>query len=283
MDIYKEPALKPAGSVTVHMIIIWRYYKMLIAVFLFGLIIGSFLNVCVYRVPRGQSIISPRSACPSCETQLIAIDLVPVLSWLFLRGKCRHCRAAISVQYPIVELLTGVIFAFTWLRADSPILFLAYAFMEAVMLTVMFTDLEKMIIPDVFVVAGLSGGVVFQIWKVASGYGVWWDGLTGATAGAGTFLLVALISEAVLKKEGMGGGDIKFMLVVGMFLGLKLTVLCLFLSVVLGGIAGAALLIKGRKAGDTVMPFGPFIVAAALICVFFGNGMIVWYLNNFML
>jgi prepilin signal peptidase PulO-like enzyme (type II secretory pathway) len=102
-------------------------------------------------------------------------------------------------------------------------------------------------------------------------------------AGAGTFLLVAMISEAVLKKEGMGGGDIKFMLAVGLFLGLKLTLLCLFLSVVLGGIAGAALLIKGRKAGDTEMPFGPFIVAAAFICVFFGNGIIVWYINNFIL
>lgn len=127
----REPALKPAGSFTIHMIIIWRYCKMLVIVFLLGLIIGSFLNVCIYRVPRGQSIISPRSACPSCGTQLTAIDLVPVLSWLLLRGKCRYCRVPISIQYPLVELLTAGVFAFTWSRTHSTALFFAYAFMEA--------------------------------------------------------------------------------------------------------------------------------------------------------
>ena len=197
-----------------------------IFVFVFGLLIGSFLNVCIYRIPAGKSIVKPGSHCYSCGHDLGALDLIPVLSWIFLGGKCRYCSVKISSRYAIVELLTAVLFTAVWyVYFISPIAMGLFLVLTGVLITITFTDIDSMIIPNEIVIFGLIFGVATMI-LVAAGvfiptYSKWWEGLLGAFAGAMPLLLIGLLGKLIYKKDAMGGGDVKLMFMVGLFLGWK--------------------------------------------------------------
>ena len=183
-----------------------------------GLVIGSFLNVCIYRIPRGESIASPPSHCGSCGTHLKPLDLVPVLSYLFLGGRCRYCHSRISVRYPLVELLTAGLLTGLYLHTGFGWLFGFYGTLFIVLIAVGFIDLDRQIIPDSLVIAGALAGIGMNIAGAGIGFV---EGLLGALAGGGTLLLIALIALYAFKKEGMGGGDIKLMAMAGAFPGME--------------------------------------------------------------
>ncbi|HCS75559.1 MAG TPA: prepilin peptidase [Clostridiales bacterium] len=248
-------------------------------IFTAGMMLGSFFNVCIYRIPRAESIVFPPSHCTSCGTRLKWLDLFPLFSWLFLRGRCRSCKSKISIQYPLVELITGLLYMLLYLKFGFSDSFLTYLILASILIITTAIDIEHQIIPDELVFIGIIAGVVL----VLTGLSVHWkDALIGLLVGGGTFLAVALLSEWILKKEGMGGGDIKLMGMIGLFLGWKLTVLSILLSIYAGGLIGGLLLIlKIKKRGDAI-PYGPFIAVGTIISIFFGNELITWYLQTFL-
>lgn len=250
-----------------------------IFVFLFGLLLGSFFNVCIYRIPREQSIAFPPSHCTSCNTKLKWTDLIPVFSFLFLGGKCRYCREKISFRYPLIELLTGLIYVVLAVRFGISGTFAAYVVLCSILIIATAIDLEFQIIPNGLVLTGAIAGVLFSL----AGLTVdWLDALIGMLVGGGTFLIVALLAHWILKKEGMGGGDIKLMGMIGLLIGWRLTSLSILLSVYAGGlIGGLLLLLRIKKRGDAI-PYGPFIAAGTLLSIFFGNDLIRWYLSTFL-
>ncbi|NPV28511.1 MAG: prepilin peptidase [Firmicutes bacterium] len=241
--------------------------------FLLGLFIGSFLNVVIYRMPRGESVVAGRSRCPACGQALAWYDLVPVLSYLALRGRCRYCRTPISPRYLLVELLTGAVFAALFYRFGPTPALAKYLFLGAVLIAATFIDLEHYLIPDRLVLAGLAGAAVLGF--AAGDVGIW-SALAGCAAGAGFLLLVVVIS-----KGGMGGGDVKLAAVTGLFLGWPLGSLGIFLGACVGGLVAFFLLlfrIKGRK---DPLPFGPFIALGSFLALLWGKEVISWYLGRF--
>lgn len=243
---------------------------MVFLVLVFGLFIGSFLNVCIYRLYRNESIVFPPSRCPKCGKRLTAVELVPVLSFLVQRGRCRGCREPISWRYPVVEALYGIVLALLYTRLGFAE-FLAAAVFYGILTVVFFIDLEHQVIPDRLVLALLALAVVTQLtWPRVS----WPEALLGLVLGGGLFLLLAVLSNG-----GMGGGDIKLVAVLGFWFGWKMLLLLMFLSFVGGGLLSIALLLLGiKKRGDGI-PFGPFLVAAAFAVTMWGPQILTWYLR----
>lgn len=266
---------------------------MIIELFIFflGFIIGSFLNVCIYRLPRGESVISPPSHCPACGTRLKPWDLAPVVSYLLLRGRCRCCGAIISLRYVAVELLTGGLFVLCYLAVGlGP--FLAKALLlTSFLIVVAFIDYDHRLILDKVLLLLAGTGVLINIvqkygsvWLPHVGlYGVffinsldWFDMAVAALLGGGIMLFLAIVSRG-----GLGGGDIKFVAALGLWLGWKLTLLVLLLSFLAGGVGGAALLLLRLKGRKDFIPFGPFIAAGAFIGMLYGYAVLEWYLGHF--
>lgn len=248
-----------------------------VAAFILGLLIGSFLNVCVWRIPRRESIAYPASHCPACGRALSVRDLIPVVNWVALRGRCRYCKARISWRYPAVELLTALLFTAVYWRfglswAAPPMMALA-----AVLVAAAFIDIDHSIIPNGLVLFGLVPGALVAAFRLT---GLpWWDYLLGMAAGAAPLIVIDLLSRLILRKEGMGGGDMKMMAMAGLYLGWKLTLLSLTLGVYLGGIAGIILLAaKAVKRGGQ-FPFGPFLAAGSVLSLLFGNRILSWWLG----
>jgi len=240
---------------------------MVVLVFLLGLLVGSFLNVVISRVPEGKSVVHPASACPKCGYQLRPIDNIPILSFLLLNGKCRSCKSRISIQYPIIELLTGVIFGLIYLRTGFTLLLLFDLALVSIFISVVMIDLEHEIIPDPL---NLSLGLLGLVYIFVTGQNQWLDATYGFLVGGGFLFLIALAGP-------MGGGDIKFMAATGLWLGLFPTVLALLLSFILGGVISVLLIlfkIKGRK--DHI-PFGPFLVFGSIIGYFFYSEFLIGY------
>ncbi len=240
---------------------------------LLGMCIGSFLNVVIYRLPRGESILWGRSRCPACGHGLAWYDLLPVVSFILLRGRCRTCGARISWLYPGVELLTGLLFLVLFWRFGVTAALTKYLFLSAVLIAATFIDLQHYLIPDSLVITALVGGIVLG---TATGDVGAISALVGAAASGGFLFLVAVLSGG-----GMGGGDIKLAFVTGLFLGWPLAQLGLFIGICLGGVLAVVLLafrIKGRK--DPI-PFGPFIALGSIIALLWGNGIIGWYFRFF--
>lgn len=242
-------------------------------VFILGTVIGSFINVCIYRIPKGESIIYPPSYCPRCGYHLRPIDLIPLLSYIWLRGRCRKCGVPISIRYLFVEFLTGVIFLLTFIIFGFTFDFFAATILIICLITSAFIDLNHQIIPDKLVLPTAAIGLPLTIL-------LRWENLTdyffGFAVGGGTILLIV-----VLSRGGMGGGDIKLFATVGMYLGLRLTVLALLLSFVFGSIAGLILiLLKGKKMKDAI-PFAPFIALGSIVSLFIGEELINWYWGIF--
>jgi leader peptidase (prepilin peptidase)/N-methyltransferase len=238
-------------------------------VFIFGLMIGSFLNVCIYRIPRGQSIIFPPSACPTCGKRLKPCHMVPVLSFLLLGGKCAYCKEKISAVYPVVELGTAILYTFLFYKFGPGILFLKYCFLSSILIVICFIDMKNQIIPDEMIIAGLLAGIIFSSVDIQN---LLRDYIPGALIGSGILLLIVILS-----KGGMGGGDVKLMAVIGIFLGWRKALLALFISFILGGIFAFVLLITRKKGMKDAVPFGPFLGAAAMVTVFYGQYIVPYY------
>ena len=266
-----------------------------IFVFLFGLIIGSFLNVCILRIPSGKSIVLPASSCPKCGEAIRPYDNIPVLSYVLLRGKCRGCHTKISPMYPLVELLTGLLFLGCFYAFGISVDAAKWAAFSAIMVVLVFTDLRERILPDVVNYTGLAIGLIFSLFaNPMDGTALWLanrlfdypppapvlslvDAVLGAAVGSG---LLWLVSEAYFKlrgREGMGLGDVKMMLMAGAFLGLKRTLLTILAGSLLGSVLGIAIILARRKDADYELPFGTFLGAGALLVVFFGTPLVNWY------
>ena len=240
----------------------------------FGLIIGSFLNVVAYRLPRGESVVFPGSHCPSCDTAIKPYDNVPVLSWLVLRGRCRSCHRAISARYPIVEAVTaGLLVAVVLAKGADSDAWLGLAFV-VLLVPVTLIDLDHRIIPNTLM---LIGTVVSVAILLLTDPGALTEHLI-AGAAAGGFLLVA----ALAYPGGMGMGDVKLAFVMGLFLGRNVAP-GLLAGFLLGSIVGGAIMAKkGVKAGrKTKVPFGPFLALGGLVGLFFGDAIVEWYLDSF--
>ncbi len=237
----------------------------------FGIIVGSFLNVCISRIPHNNSIVHGFSYCPSCEMRISPIDLIPIVSYVILKGKCRFCREKISLRYPLVEVLTGVLFILTYFEYGLTLFLFKYLFIFCVLVVISFIDIDHKIIPNKLVLALFVWVLAWQLlWSEIS----FLEAGIGSLIGGGFLLLAAIISRG-----GMGGGDIKLMFVAGFFLGISLTGLAIFLATLVGGIIGLilmALKLKGRK--DTI-PFGPFLSGGIVIASLWGEEMIRVYLE----
>lgn len=249
----------------------------LIYTFILGTLIGSFLNVVVYRLPREESLSFPPSHCPVCSTRLKFYDLLPILSYLRLKGKCRSCRSSISMRYPIVEGITGLFFLFTVYTFGVSLASLQYLLIIGILIPIFLIDYEHYIIPDglnlgIFLIA--AGVLLLQILSGEAQWTALLDRSLGLLIGGGFFLLIAMVTDGA-----MGGGDIKIMAALGFLFGVKETLLLMFLSFVLGGILSVALLaLKVKKRKDPI-PFGPFICIGAVITIFWGNQILAWYLS----
>ncbi len=239
-------------------------------ILLFGLVIGSFLNVVIYRYPRGESLILPRSSCVHCKTMLHMVDLIPLLSYIFLKGRCRYCGAPVSWRYPLVEFLTALIFLLSYLYLGLTPLFIKYVVILSMLLIISFIDLDISIIPNRLVLVLLLWSIAWQmihpdISIAAAGIGL--------LAGGGLFFLIA-----VLSKGGMGGGDIKLMAVLGFTAGWPLVLVVFLLAFILGAAVGLALMVIGKKTRRDPIPFGPFISLSFLISAFWGVQIWQWYM-----
>jgi leader peptidase (prepilin peptidase)/N-methyltransferase len=260
---------------------------MVIYVALVGMVIGSFLNVCIYRIPKGESIVYPPSHCGSCGRRLKALDLVPVFSWLFLKGKCRSCGSKISPRYAVVESLTGLVFVLLYKTFGISVDFLTSAFIMSILVAVFFIDIDHRIIPDELVLTGLIAGGLVTIYnaffpmKIYGEGAKWWDPIIGMFAGSLTLLIVGIIGMMIYKTDdALGGGDIKIFAPIGIFLGWKMTFVALLLSIFLGGIISLILIIIRVKGRKSTIPFGPFIVMGTLITYIYGWDILRWYINS---
>lgn len=253
-----------------------------ISAFLLGSVIGSFLNVCIYRIPRGLSIIRPSSGCPSCGAAIRPYDNIPIISFLLLLGRCRQCGTRIPLRYPLVELANALMYALVIWRFNAgwqiPALF---AFCSA-MLVITFIDLDFQIIPDSITLPGIAAGLVagslifpdpFERDSVLG----FKSSLIGLVSGGGLFYSIAVISQIIFRQEAMGGGDIKMMAMAGSFLGWKSILLTTFAGSLLGSSAGVLLMVFAGKGRKAKIPFGPFLAAGALISLFYGQEILGFY------
>lgn len=251
--------------------------------FVIGLMVGSFLNVCIYRIPRELSIVYPASHCTECGYNISWFDLIPFFSYIMLRGRCRSCGSPISLRYPFIELLTGIVFLMLFIKYGLTPAFIIYAFLMSILIVVFFIDLEHMIIPNKLVMLAASAALVVALANAfvpldIYGDSRWWNPFLGALLGSGFLLMVAVLGSLIFRSdEAMGGGDIKLMLPLGLFLGWRLTVLSLFLSVLIAGIAGIILLAMKITSRKSSIPFGPFMVIGCFIAIMWGYQIINWY------
>jgi leader peptidase (prepilin peptidase)/N-methyltransferase len=241
---------------------------------LFGLCVGSFLNVVIARMPAGRSIAHPGSACPHCGTAIRWYDNLPILSYVLLRGRCRACRATISWRYPVVELMCGALFAAAYLRFGPGAQLVAALVLLSTLVAITGIDMDHQIIPDVLSVPGIALGLLASL--APGGIGVW-DSALGTLLGGGVFIVIIVASGLVLGQPGMGIGDVKL----GAFLGWKLVLLSILLSVLIGGPLAATLLATGRKGRKDPLPFGPFLAVGAVISLFCGDAVLAWYFAQF--
>ncbi|MFO7982656.1 MAG: prepilin peptidase [Desulfuromonadales bacterium] len=269
-----------------------QFWSLLAGAFVLGAVIGSFLNVCIGRIPAGESIIHPPSRCPHCGSSIRWYQNIPILSYLFLAGRCASCKARISVRYPSVEALNGVLFAYVlWtfgMHWATPF----YWVLVSALVVITFIDLDHQIIPDVIslpgVIIGLSLSVICPILFENPSYmgplgehipPLWYESAIGILVGGGSLYLVAWLYELLAKKEGMGGGDIKLLAMLGAFMGWRAIFPVIFIASLLGTVVGVPLMLLNKKDGGFPIPFGPFLAAASLIYLFQGHRLIGWYLN----
>jgi leader peptidase (prepilin peptidase)/N-methyltransferase len=242
----------------------------------FGAVIGSFLNVCIHRLPRGTSVVVPPSACPHCGHELSWLENIPIASWLVLRGCCRKCRAPISVRYPIIEGITAAMFAAGWwYYGPTPLLVSRFVFGCA--LIVLFAiDLEHQLLPNVITLPGIAVGFLFSLITEEPG---WKASLIGTAVGGGVLFGVAEAYYRIRHEEGLGMGDVKMLAMVGAFLGWKLTLMTLIMASLCGSLVGVALIVTRRGGLKYALPFGTFLALGAAAAATFGPAVLDWYLG----
>ena len=235
--------------------------------FIIGACLGSFINVLIFRLPRGESIVSPRSRCPGCGRPIRSHENIPIFSYLLLRGKCAGCGVRISPRYPFVELLTAAGFAaIAWHAYDGWMLFGDLLFF-ALLVPIVFIDIDHMIIPDELSLGGLAAGIVLSFLPG----GDWKGSLLGALLGGGVLYATAFLYEKLRSAEGMGGGDVKLLAMIGAFLGWRGAVLTLFFGSFLGAVGGLIAMKRSGEGLRTAIPFGPFLCVAALLVRYLGE------------
>jgi leader peptidase (prepilin peptidase)/N-methyltransferase len=245
----------------------------LVFVTLFGLAIGSFLNVCIYRLPRGESLAFPASHCPACGAPIAWYHNVPVIGYALLGGRCASCRGPISPVYPLVELTTAALFALHYLVIGPESLLIPRLLFAAALVALFMIDLEHQILPNVITLPGIAAGFLFALWLPPG----WRSSLAGIALGGGLLWAVAWGYYAWRRVEGLGMGDVKMLAMVGAFLGWQLTLLTLFLSSLAGAGLGMALVASGRGSMKLKLPFGTFIALGALVASLVGQPLVDWY------
>lgn len=249
----------------------------------FGLMVGSFLNVCICRIPKGKSIVWPRSFCPDCRRPITCFDNIPILSYILLRGHCRYCHSPIAKRYPIVEGVTAILSLLLYWHFQEPLRTILYfLFLVSPLIVITFIDLELKIIPDCISLPGIAAGfLIRQLFTHHSHLDVALDSALGVLVGGGFLFLVAFLYEKIKKREGLGGGDVKLMAMLGAFFGWQEIIFILLLSSLLGSLLGGAMIILFRKGLHFEIPFGPFIAAAALINLLVGDAILQRYISLF--
>jgi len=239
-----------------------------------GLAVGSFLNVCIYRLPRGESVVSPPSRCPGCGTGLRWFDNVPVLGWVWLRGRCRSCQAPISAVYPLVEAGTALVFALQyWQLGWQPLLAVRLLF-AAAMIVLFVIDLQHRILPNVITLPGVVVGLGVSLFLEPG----WRSAAIGAAVGAGVLWLVGEAYFRLRGEEGMGMGDVKMLAMIGAFLGWQLMLVTLLLASFAGSLVGGAMMLFDRGTLKYALPLGTFLAAGALVATHAGQALLDWYL-----
>lgn len=261
---------------------------------LVGLLIGSFLNVCIYRMPRDLSVVHPRSHCIACGKTIAWYDNVPVLSYAVLRGRCRHCGAAISLRYPVVEILTGILFFAYVLLFGPGTVAMKYCLLGALLVALIFTDLESRILPDEFTLGGLAAGLLLAwfipiedvsahalLWLVGIEPSARWisvcEAFLGAALPSGFLWLGGFVYEKVRHREGLGLGDVKLLAMIGAFLGLRTALMALLAGSLVGSVLGLSYIVITRKDASTYqLPFGTFLGAGAIAVSLVGRRLMEW-------
>lgn len=238
-----------------------------------GLVIGSFLNVVIARLPKGESIISPRSRCPKCRKPIRPWDNVPVLSWFLLKGRCRDCGKKISWRYPLIEASAGILLWLVALRVEHPALLVPHAAFVLALLAIAWIDLDTRTIPDALTIPGVGIGLAASLFG-PPGLGA---ALLGAAVGGTSLWLVGYLYERSTGVPGMGGGDVKLAAMMGAFLGMGGVFGAIFLASLLGSIFGAALIALGRGSRRTAIPFGTFLAPSAIVLLLYGDRLARWY------
>lgn len=254
---------------------------LLIGLIVFGLIWGSFLNVCIYRLPLKKSIIFPASSCPNCGNKIYFYDNIPVFSYIFLKGKCRFCKKPISFRYPLVEILTAVVLVISYLKFGWGWDFAAKFLLFSGLIVLSFIDWEHKILPDVLTLPLLGLGIIFSFFTSQISI---LQSLLGVLAGGLTLFLTAWLGEKIFKKEALGGGDIKLAAMLGAFLGWQNVLLLFILAALLGSLYGISfkLFFANKSKESSVIPFGPFLSLAAVLVSFFGPEMIEFYIQHYL-
>jgi leader peptidase (prepilin peptidase)/N-methyltransferase len=246
-----------------------------IFIFFTGLCIGSFLNVCIYRIPTQKSIVYPGSACPSCKASIKYYDNIPIIGYIIVKGRCRYCGNPISIRYPIVEFLGGLIALSMVLKFGFTFSMLAYFIFVTALMVITFIDIDYKIIPNEISLPGIiiGLGLSFIIPTLT-----FFESLVGIIIGGGSLWLVATLYMLVTRREGMGFGDVKLLGMIGAFIGWKGVIVTIFAASATGTIIGIAAMLKSRKDMKMAIPFGPFLSIGAIIYIFFGDALINWYL-----
>lgn len=244
--------------------------------FVLGTIVGSFLNVCIHRIPQGKSIVAPPSHCPRCKTPIRFYDNIPLVSFIILKGRCRKCEAPISLRYPLVEFLMGLFSLILLLRFGISTLYLIYLAFFAFLTLVSFIDLPLRIIPDVISLPGIIIGLIISFLHPQMSVK---DSLMGVLLGGGSLYAVASIYHIITKREGMGGGDVKLLAMIGAFIGWKGVLFTILCSSFIGTLVGVTLMLVFSADSKYAVPFGPFLSLGAVIYVLWGEVLITWYLG----
>ena len=244
------------------------FYLTNLFAFIFGAAIGSFLNVCIVRLPENNSIIKPSSQCPYCHHPIRFYDNIPIISYFVLQGKCRDCRGRISWRYPLVEIITALLTLILFLKFGLSLNFLVFFIFTAVLIVITFIDLDHQIIPDVLTLPGIPLFFLAAVFLVKV---PWKDALIGLLIGGGVLMTIAIVYEFITKREGMGGGDIKLLAMIGGFFGWQSLIFVLLFSSFTGAIIGITAMIIKKQDTKYAVPFGPFLSAAAVAYIFWGE------------
>jgi len=262
-----------------------------IVIFISGAIVGSFLNVCIVRMPHEKSIVKPRSHCVHCQETIPWYDNIPFISYLILRGRCRFCGKGISSRYFLVELITALMFLGLYWHFGLTVILWPYLAMVAGFIVATFVDFEHRIIPDEISIGGMLIGIIFSLF-IPQLHDVTVSGrslvlvhfhslglsLLGVLVGGGSIYLMGLLGDFLFKKESMGGGDVKLMAMIGAFLGWKMAILAFFIAPFFGAVYGV---IEKIRVKDTAIAYGPFLVLGSLICLFWGDAIITWIMHGY--